>query len=150
MPSGRRTREQESSVLGVPERRGPRLLLIDGDPATRDPLIDALRLEGFAVEATADGGSAVQRAVTGTFDAVIVDIALPGFSGLAGCRSIRSGSDVPILVVTAEDTVHDRILGLESGADVHLGKPVSAAELVTRIRAVLRRRRLDCGPPGGT
>jgi DNA-binding response OmpR family regulator len=124
---------------------GPRILLVEDEPAIRDSLQYAFEQEGFRVEAvdTAEGG--LRRARAEAPDVLILDLMLPDGSGVDVCRALRAESDVPIIMLTARATEVDRVLGLEIGADDYVVKPFSIAELVGRVRALLRRRRLDRG-----
>ena len=118
-----------------------RILVVDDDPAVRSSLDRALRLEGYQVEAAADGPTALQALSLGSPDAVILDLGLPGLDGLEGCRRLRAaGDDTPVLMLTARDAVDDRVQGLDAGADDYLVKPFALAELLARLRALLRRR----------
>jgi two-component system, OmpR family, alkaline phosphatase synthesis response regulator PhoP len=121
-----------------------RILLVEDDPAVRDIVKIALEREGMAVEDAGDGESALRRfRSNATPDLVLLDIMLPGIDGLAVCQEIRRMSNVPIIVLTARDGERDVVVGLEVGADDYVTKPVSPAELVSRVRAHLRRRRMD-------
>lgn len=120
-----------------------RILIVDDEPALVDAVGYALRKEGYATEAVADGEQAVAAGVTGGFDVVLLDLGLPGISGIEVCRRLREESSVPIIMLTARDIELDRVLGLEVGADDYVTKPFSMAELVGRVRALLRRRELD-------
>ena len=120
-----------------------RVLVVDDEPAIRDVVAYALRREGFEVSEAADGDTALASARGEPFDVVVLDLMLPKLSGTEVCRALRAESDVPILILTAKDEEVDRVLGLELGADDYVTKPFSAAELVSRIRAILRRRELD-------
>jgi two-component system, OmpR family, response regulator RegX3 len=120
-----------------------RVLLVDDEKDILDPLGYALEREGFDVEAVEDGARALQLARAEAFDVVLLDVMLPGISGIDICRTLRGESDVPIVMLTARDAEVDRVLGLELGADDYVTKPFSTAELVSRIRAILRRRELD-------
>jgi two-component system response regulator RegX3 len=124
----------------------PRVLLVDDEPDIVDPVTYALEREGFDVKSAADGTTALDLARTELFDVVVLDIMLPGVSGIDVCRTLRSESDVPIVMLTARDSEVDRVLGLELGADDYVTKPFSTAELVSRIRAILRRREIDRAP----
>ena len=124
----------------------PRVLLVDDEPDIVEPLTYALRQDGFQVEAAAEGQAALDLARTNTFDVVILDVMLPGVSGIDVCRTLRNESDVPIVMLTARDAEVDRVLGLELGADDYVTKPFSTAELSSRVRAILRRRELDREP----
>ncbi len=118
-----------------------RILVVDDDPAVRSSLDRALRLEGYQVEAAADGPTALQALSLGSPDAVILDLGLPGLDGLEVCRRLRAaGDDTPVLMLTARDAVDDRVQGLDAGADDYLVKPFALAELLARLRALLRRR----------
>ena len=120
-----------------------RILLVDDEPAIVDAVAYALRNDGFEVEAAGDGETALERARGEPFDLMILDLRLPKLSGVEVCRRLRSESDLPIVMLTARDTEVDRVLGLEIGADDYVAKPFSVAALISRVRAVLRRRELD-------
>jgi two-component system response regulator RegX3 len=120
-----------------------RVLLVDDERDILDPLTYALEREGFTVTCAGDGIEALERARRETFDVLVLDVMLPGMSGIDVCRTVRGESDVPIVMLTARDAEVDRVLGLELGADDYVTKPFSTAELVSRIRAILRRRELD-------
>jgi two-component system, OmpR family, response regulator RegX3 len=119
------------------------ILVVDDDPGVLDVVAFMLRREGFAVDEQRDGASALDSARKRSYDIVILDIMLPELSGTDVCRALRSESDVPILMLTARDAELDRVLGLELGADDYVTKPFSTAELLSRVRAILRRRELD-------
>lgn len=120
-----------------------RLLVVDDERDILDPLVYALEREGFVVASAETGDAALVRARAETFDVVVLDLMLPDMSGIDVCRTLRGESDVPILMLTARDAEVDRVLGLELGADDYVTKPYSTAELVSRIRAIIRRRELD-------
>jgi two-component system response regulator RegX3 len=120
-----------------------RLLIVDDEQAILDALSYTLQREGFEVVEALDGDQALAAARMQPFDLVLLDVMLPGQSGMDVCRTLRAESDVPIVMVTARDAEVDRVLGLELGADDYVTKPFSMAELVSRIRAILRRRELD-------
>jgi DNA-binding response OmpR family regulator len=120
-----------------------KVLLADDERDILDSVGYALRREGFEVSGVADGEAALAEARAGDFDVIVLDIMMPGTSGLDVCRTLRGESDVPIIMLTAKDAELDRVLGLELGADDYLTKPFSVAELVSRVRALLRRRELD-------
>ena len=120
-----------------------RILVVDDEPAIADAIAYALRSAGFDVDALGDGEAALEAAGTTPYDVVVLDVRLPGLSGVEVCRRLRAESDVPILMLTALDAEVDRVLGLEAGADDYVPKPFSVAELVSRVRAILRRRDLD-------
>jgi DNA-binding response OmpR family regulator len=110
------------------------------------PLAAALRDEGLVVETSRDGTTVREAACSGRFALLILDILFPGAGGLEGCRRIRDESDVPIVIVTTRASEADRVLGLEAGADDYVGDPFSLAEVICRVRAILRRRQLDQRP----
>jgi DNA-binding response OmpR family regulator len=126
------------------------ILLVDDDPGVLDVVAFMLRREGFDVDEERDGNAALDRAREAPYDIVILDVMLPGLSGTDVCRALRSESDVPILMLTARDAEIDRVLGLELGADDYVTKPFSTAELLSRVRAILRRRELDRATGGAT
>ena len=99
--------------------------------------------EGYAIEAVGDGDAALERLQTGEFDLAILDIMMPGTTGLQVCREIRGSSSLPVILLTARDSELDTVVGLEAGADDYVRKPFSVAELVGRVAALLRRRQLD-------
>jgi two-component system, OmpR family, response regulator RegX3 len=117
-----------------------RVLLVDDEPDIVAPLSYALRAEGFDVEAAGDGEDALEAALRGSYDVVVLDLMMPGMQGTEVCRRVRLQSIVPIIMLTAKDSELDRIVGLELGADDYVTKPFSTRELASRIRAVLRRR----------
>jgi len=123
--------------------RQARILVVDDEPAIRDTVSYALRGEGYEVEEAADGERGLELGRHGGFDVIVLDIMLPRLSGTEVCRTLREESDVPILMLTAKDAEVHRVLGLELGADDYVTKPFSMVELVSRIRALLRRRELD-------
>jgi DNA-binding response OmpR family regulator len=122
----------------------PNILIVEDDPAVRDIVQIALEREGMSVEAFGDGETALRRfRSAGSFDLVVLDIMLPGIDGIALCQELRKSSDVPVIMLTARDGERSVVLGLEVGADDYVTKPVSPLEMVSRIRAHLRRRRID-------
>jgi two-component system response regulator RegX3 len=120
-----------------------RVLVIDDEAAIRDAVEYALRNEGFDVEGAADGEAGLRAALEAPYDVVVLDLMLPRMSGTEVCRRLRAGSAVPIIMLTAKGGELDRVLGLEIGADDYVTKPFSMAELIGRIRAIVRRRELD-------
>src|SRR5436853_6469574 len=119
-----------------------RVLLVEDEPAAAHVLAKGLREQAYAVDVAADGDIAVFQVGTTDYDAVILDVMLPGRDGFSVCRVIReSGCAVPILMVTARDAVEARIEGLDCGADDYLVKPFDFGELLARLRAVIRRGR---------
>ncbi|MFJ4013209.1 response regulator transcription factor [Streptomyces sp. NPDC090026] len=138
---------------GAAEEERGLVLVVDDDAAIRRSLARGLRLGGFSVELAEDGTSALRRICDGPPDAIVLDISMPGLSGIDVCRTLRAeGSDVPVLMLSALDEATDRIAGLQAGADDYLVKPFALQELDLRLRALLRRRppessgRLRAGP----
>jgi DNA-binding response OmpR family regulator len=125
-----------------------RVLVVDDEPALVDAVGYALRSEGFDVETAGDGEQALRAVSDDSVGLVVLDIMLPRLSGIEVCRRMREASDVPIILLSARDAEVDRVLGLESGADDYVTKPFSMAELLSRVRAVLRRRELDLRATG--
>jgi len=123
-----------------------RVLVIERERG-HDRVGEALRREGLAVERALDGRAALDRARTEDFALVLLDIEAPGVCGIEGCRQIRVASDVPILIRSARGSEADRVLGLDAGADDYVGTAMSMTELMSRVRALLRRRRLDARAP---
>jgi DNA-binding response OmpR family regulator len=122
----------------------PRVLIVEDDDAMRDMVSYALAEEGMEVEAVADGESALEIfSSSGPFDVVILDVMLPGIDGVSVCKELTSTSDVPVVMLTARDDETSVVVGLEVGADDYITKPFSYRELVSRVRATLRRRRID-------
>jgi two-component system response regulator RegX3 len=138
-----------------------RVLLVEDAESFVDALVVGLEREGFAITVARDGIEALERFDPATTDLVLLDVMLPRMSGIDVCRTIRARSDVPIIMVTAKSTELDTVVGLEVGADDYVAKPYRLRELVSRMRAVLRRgaakptpgtgrtSRPDAGPPSG-
>jgi two-component system response regulator RegX3 len=128
---------------------GARVLVVDDDPGILDVVSYALESDGFTVETAADGESALAAATADGFDVIVLDLMLPDISGTDLCRRLRAEDNaVPILMLTAKDAEVDRVLGLEIGADDYVTKPFSKAELISRVRAILRRRDFDRAEAG--
>ena len=115
-----------------------RILVVDDEASVRDVLTRYLEREGYHVEVAADGQSAL-RAAYEQPDLIVLDLMLPGVNGLEVCRRLRGQSNVPIIMLTARDEEADKLIGFTTGADDYITKPFSPAELVLRIKAVLRR-----------
>jgi len=121
-----------------------RILIADDEPSVREAVGYALGQEGFEVTLAEDGDDAEQKlAGEIEYDLLILDILMPGRSGLDVCRDVRARSPVPIILLTAKDAEVDKVVGLEVGADDYVTKPFSVRELIGRVRAQLRRRELD-------
>ncbi len=122
----------------------PNIMIVEDDPAVRDILRITLEREGMTVEAVGNGETALHSfRSAGPLDLVILDIMLPDLDGVTLCQEFRRSSDVPIMMLTARDSERDIVVGLEVGADDYITKPASPAEVVSRVRAHLRRRRMD-------
>ena len=118
-----------------------RVLLIDDDVRLPDLLRSYLEQNGVALSHAPDGTRGLVMLEQGAYDAVLLDVMMPGMDGLEVCRKIRSKSNVPVIMLTARGDETDRVVGLELGADDYMGKPFSPRELLARLRAVLRRSR---------
>lgn len=116
------------------------ILIIEDEDTYREALAFALERDGYTVAEAADGQSGLTQALSGRFDLILLDLMLPGISGMDICATIRRHHNTPIIMVTAKDDVADRIVGLENGADDYITKPYSYRELLARVRAVMRRR----------
>jgi two-component system, OmpR family, alkaline phosphatase synthesis response regulator PhoP len=125
-----------------------RILIVEDDPAVRDVVEHALAREGLETETASDGEKALEslRAAR-PFDLVVLDVMLPGMDGISVCQELRNGdspsADAPVVILTARDDETSVVVGLEVGADDYVTKPFRPRELVSRVRAHLRRRRLD-------
>jgi len=138
------TARAESGRSGEPVQPRPappiRVLVVEDEESFIDPLVISLEREGFSVTVARDGVQALERFDADEPDLVLLDVMLPRLSGIDVCRAIRSRSSVPIIMVTAKSTELDTVVGLEVGADDYVAKPYRLRELVSRMRAVLRRR----------
>ncbi|NUS94036.1 MAG: response regulator, partial [Nocardia sp.] len=123
-----------------------RILVVDDDRAVRESLRRSLTFNGYTVDLAVDGIDALEKATADRPDALVLDVMMPRLDGLEVCRRLRStGDDLPILVLTARDSVSERVAGLDAGADDYLPKPFALEELLARLRALLRRRAPDTG-----
>jgi two-component system OmpR family response regulator len=126
-------------TTGIPEAR---LLVVEDEPNIRELLATSLRFAGFEVHVAADGASALRQAAAHSPDLVVLDVMLPDMDGFTVTRKLRdSGLPLPIVFLTARDSVEDKVKGLTVGGDDYVTKPFSLEEVVARIRAVLRRTR---------
>ena len=117
-----------------------RILVVDDDRAVRESLRRSLAFNGYTVDLAEDGVEALDAIANERPDAVVLDVMMPRLDGLEVCRQLRStGDDLPILVLTARDSVSERVSGLDAGADDYLPKPFALEELLARLRALLRR-----------
>ena len=122
-----------------------RILIVEDDATLRYAISRLLERDGFDVDVADDGEAGIDAARAGKYDVVLLDWMLPKMSGIDVCRALRAESPVPIIMLTAKETEANRVLGLELGADDYVTKPFSSAELVSRIRSVMRRRAIDLG-----
>jgi DNA-binding response OmpR family regulator len=125
----------------------PRVLIAEDEPAIADSVAYALRGEGFEVDTVTDGESALDAARADGYDVLLLDLMLPDVSGMEVCRRLRAESAIPIVMITARTAEVDRVVGLDAGADDYVVKPFSMPELISRVRALLRRRQLDLAQP---
>jgi two-component system, OmpR family, response regulator len=121
----------------------PHILIVDDHREIRELVGRVLTREGFRYSAAADGKAMRGILADRRIDLILLDLMLPGEDGLSLCRTIRAGSAIPIIMLTAKGEEVDRVIGLEMGADDYLPKPFGSRELIARIRAVLRRGRMD-------
>ena len=133
-----------------------KILIVDDEPAISDTLAYALRSDGFTADSCMLGAEAIALLGRGEHDLVVLDVGLPDMSGFDVCRQLRRHSEIPVLFLTARSDEVDRIVGLELGGDDYVAKPFSPREVVSRIRAILRRLRpeartaVSCGQPEKT
>jgi DNA-binding response OmpR family regulator len=124
-----------------------RLLLVEDDESVARFLRQATVEAGYSVEVVGDGAEGLRRATSDAFDLLLLDVMLPGLNGLEVCRRLRDAQvRTPILIITARDTLEDKLAGLDGGADDYLVKPFELAELLARVRALLRRSSSSAGP----
>ena len=124
-----------------------RILLVEDEPSAARFIAKGLREATYAVDVAADGTSAAIQCQQNDYDAVVLDVMLPGRDGLSVCRELRAaGSDVPVLMLTARDAIEARVAGLDAGADDYLTKPFDFRELLARVRALTRRDRRPLAP----
>lgn len=126
--------------MGLAYDAGMRLLLVEDDTRIARFVAKGLREQGYAVDVAANGDDALYQAEINTYDVMVLDVMIPGRDGFSVCRELRAaGRKIPILMLTAKDSVEDRIAGLDFGADDYLTKPFEFRELLARLRALLRR-----------
>ncbi len=126
-----------------PDATGSSILLVEDNRDIAEMVVEFLERKGYAVDYAGDGVTGLHLAVTNSYDVIVLDLMLPGLDGLAMCRKLREDAkrDTPLLMLTARDTVNDKIAGLDAGADDYLVKPFEIRELEARIRTLLRRQR---------
>jgi two-component system OmpR family response regulator len=124
-----------------------KVLLIEDDERLAQLTARYLESHGLFVRVAGDGAEGIREVGTGRSDVVLLDLNLPGIDGVEVCRRLRQRSDVPIIMVTARVEEADRVVGLDAGADDYVSKPYSSRELLSRVRAVVRRARGRVGPP---
>ena len=124
-----------------------RVLVVEDDEGIREMLKYNLASAGFSVHEASDGAAGLRTARTSRPDLILLDLMLPGMSGLDFCRALRKTSQVPIIMLTAKDTEVDKIVGLELGADDYITKPFSIREVLARVNSVLRRAQPDASEP---
>ena len=116
-----------------------RVLVVEDEPDLLSALVQALREEGYAVDSAEDGKDGLFKASGGQYNAIVLDLMLPGMDGLSVLRELRKTQTVPVLILTARDALPDRVRGLDGGADDYLTKPFALSELLARLRALIRR-----------
>jgi DNA-binding response OmpR family regulator len=117
-----------------------KILIVEDEPSMRMGLKDNLEFESFEVDQAKDGEEGLEKAVSGTYDLILLDVMMPRMSGLDMCKALRSkGNKTPVIFLTAKGEEIDKVLGLELGADDYITKPFSLRELIARVKAVLRR-----------
>lgn len=123
------------------------LLLIEDHRDIAEMIAEYFEQRGFAIDHAADGVTGLHLAVSNTYDVIVADVMLPGIDGIALCRKLRDEArrDTPLLMLTARDTLHDKVAGLDAGADDYIVKPFEIRELEARVRTLLRRRRGTLG-----
>ncbi|CAN5855383.1 hypothetical protein BH11MYX3_BH11MYX3_41420 [soil metagenome] len=126
-----------------------KILVVEDDPSIRMGLVDTLTAKGYEVEAVARGGDGADRATSGKFDLVVLDVMLPDIDGFEVCRRIRQSSakGVAVIMLSARGAELDRVRGLELGADDYVTKPFSLMELLARVASVLRRAKGEAAEP---
>ena len=136
------------ATLSAVTSTGPRILLVEDEASIAEPFARLLTREGFDTTVARTAREALEKAAATAPDLVLLDLMLPDGDGRDVARTLRAGSDVPVIMVTARGTETDRVVGLELGADDYVVKPFSAAEVIARIRAVLRRTATAPTPAG--
>jgi DNA-binding response OmpR family regulator len=130
--------EVTTAIIEAMKRR-PRILVVEDDQTVADVVARYLERDGFDVETVIDGIAAIDRVTAAPPDLMVLDLMLPGLDGLEVFRRVRSFAPLPVIMLTARGDEHDRVMGLELGADDYVGKPFSPRELTARVKSVLRR-----------
>ena len=125
-----------------------RILLVDDEPLIRKGLRFSLRQDGYETDEAEDGNQALEKILSEHYDLILLDVMLPGLSGIEVCQRVREISDVPIIMLTAKGEDMDKILGLEYGADDYITKPFNILEVKARIKAIIRRTGANEAPVG--
>jgi two-component system, OmpR family, response regulator len=140
-------RNAHAALSGARDNSGMRILVVEDERKLGELLARGLREEGYAADLAERGEEALWMARAVDYDAIVLDVMLPGLDGFEVCRRLRAGSVwTPVLMLTARDAVDDRVLGLDAGADDYLPKPFSFAELLARLRALTRRASVERPP----
>src|SRR3984957_7888595 len=139
MATTKKSSRGATTIVAEPADQPTRVLIAEDEESFIDALVVGLEREGFAITVARDGVEALSQFDSVSFDLVLLDVMLPKLSGLDVCRAIRAKSAVPIIMVTAKSTEIDTVVGLEVGGDDYVAKPYRLRELVSRMRAVLRR-----------
>lgn len=127
----------------------PKILIVEDEAAMRMGLKDNLEFESYEVEVAIDGAEGLQKVSANSYDLVILDVMMPKMSGFDVCKSMRKQGDMtPVIFLTAKSEEIDKVLGLELGADDYLTKPFSLRELIARVKAILRRQKVNEAPKG--
>jgi DNA-binding response OmpR family regulator len=134
----------------MPSRRTTRVLIVEDDPGIASALALELDHGGYEARAERDAPAALLTSTEWPADLVVLDLGLPSMDAIEVCRRLRRGSSVPILVLTARDSIEDRVRGLDAGADDYLTKPFSLDELMARVRSMLRRRACETRASGSS
>lgn len=123
-----------------------RILIVEDEPDLLSAVAQSLREEGYAVDEATDGETGLYKAKGSDYDAIVLDLMIPRLDGLTMLERLRSAKKTPVLILTARDTTADRVKGLDNGADDYLTKPFELAELLARLRALIRRSAGDASP----
>lgn len=126
-----------------------KILIVDDDPQIREWLKLDLQLSGYSTDSAINGREGLEKAITGAYDLIILDVMMPEMDGFEVCRALRSNAktkDLPVILLTAKGTIEDKVTGFNSGADDYLVKPFDIQELLVRLRALMRRNSTESAP----